>query len=247
MKKVLGFIVLVLSLVLFTGCDILNTGDNSEDDANESLEINQEESTEKMAKLGKEDGYFVSFEYETNDNGEIDKGSMSWGIKDNVQWYIEGDGGALIKVEGETIHFYTYSDGNWEYNYSEDDEELAKTYLQAYSTAYLQWLYYANGFDGSLKKGEDTTVSGRSCYTYTFDMGGLGNLGGIVAGLVKGLKLEYKVAVDKEYGITMKLEFMGEAEGESATFSYVVKEFKTGNDVVIPTLPEPTSPEGGEE
>lgn len=243
MKKVFVFIFAMMFAFLLVGCDLINTGDNDEA-GSDSLEVNQEQSQTKMNELGSNDGYLIKFEYTSqSDDEEPESGSMTVGVKDNVRWVIEdSNNGGCIKVDGNVIHSYSYTDGAFVYESSYENEELAKAYLEVFVNAYTSWLYYANAFDGSLKKGADTTVCGRACYTYTFDMNNFmgGMVPGIVAGLVKGLKLEYKVAVDKEYGITMRLDFVGEAEGDSAQFSYLVTEFKTGSDVLLPTLPEPT-------
>ena len=235
MKKFLSFLLVSLFVLVLSGCSFIpNTGD---DDAIDSLEITQEESQAKLEKLEK-DGYLITFNY--NDD-EGDSGSFTLGAKDNVVWFISDGNGSAILEDGNNIHCYEYSteEGYTFTGTVEKDQE--ESLVSVYKLAYTGWLYWANSYNGQLKKGSDAKVAGRSCYTYDLDLVSLTGIIGSLAG-ISGLK--YKIYVDKELGITLKVEFAANVEGESSSFSYEVTEFLTGSSVVAPNLPEPTNNSG---
>ena len=233
MKKVLSFILLSLFVLALTGCAMIDNAVNGGDgDANDSLEITQEESQAKLEKM-EEDGYLITYNY-TDDEGN--SGTFTLGAKGNVVWFISDGEGAAILEEGDSLHCYDYSaeDGYTYTNtvHKEQEESVVSTYKLAYSG----WLYWANTYNGQFKKGSDATVAGRSCYTYDLDL--LGSLGGLIGSLAGLTNVKYKVYVDKELGVTLKVEFTATAEGETSSFSYEVTQFLTGSKVVAPTLPE---------
>ena len=206
----------------------------------ESLPINKEQSEEKVQQLADGDGYFVKFKYSSSDNGEQgEENVMSYGIKGDVFWVIMDDGGMAIKQDETNYYYYSMSDGEFEYESSLSKEQADQMGV-SYQAIYSNWLYFGNTYDGQLTKGKDTTVAGRSCYTYTFNYSSidLGAYASMVEGLAD-LKVEYMIAVDKELGLTMKLEIAGQADGESGSFSFEVLEFKTGSAIQVPNLPAP--------
>ena len=238
MKKFFILMLLMISTLVLSSCGSISI---VEEGGSESLEVNQSASEEKMEELANNDGYSIKFEYVStdSDSDEEERGSYYYGYKGNIQWFISDDSGIAIKVEDDKAYVYDYYDGEYTFSNMYDDEDMVNALSQSFINTYNYWLYFTNTYDGSLSKGADTTVCGRGCYTYTFDMSNLSNMmGGIIAGIA-GVSLKYKVAVDKEYGITLKLEFVGTADGDTETFSYEVKEFKTGSSVSVPRLPEP--------
>ena len=235
MKKILSFLLISLFALVLVGCDpISNVVNGGDDEANDSLEITQEESQAKLERM-EDDGYLISFHY-SDDEG--DNGSFKIGAKGNVVWIItEKDGVALVEEE-DKVHYYSYEVENG-YTYEGTvQKEQGDSFVNAYKLAYTGWLYWANSYNGRLKKGADAKVAGRNCYTYDLDLAGLGGVLGSLAGVTS---LKYKVYVDKELGLTLKVEFSATADGESSSFSYEVTEFKTGSQVTVPTLPEPVS------
>lgn len=210
---------------------------------NESLPINQEESREKIQELAQSDGYYVKFQYSSSDNGEEEAPEkMYYGVKDGVVWAGDDEGnGAAIKKDGNQYHCYNMEEGDYVFSATVTSEQ-ADTYDASYQYLYDYWLYFGNAYDGQLTKGKDTTVAGRSCYTYTFNFSSMRDLGAYTT-LLEGIadvKVEYKIAVDKELGITMKLDLVGEADGDKGSFNFEVLEFKTGSEVQVPSLPAPT-------
>ena len=230
-------------------------GAGGEEAGKESLPISKEQSQEKVQELANTDGFYLEFTFSSGgSDSEETSGSFSYGKSGDVLWMRnqEGQGFALKKAE-TLFHAYEYNLGDeetpagWEYLYSVSDEEKAGTFTQAFEMTYNTWLYYGNAYDGYLTKGSDTTVAGRSCYTYSFDMNSLTQQEGI-SGIasqyldkLKGVEVRYEIAVDKELGITMKLSVSGSAEGESGYASFEVTKFVTGSSVEVPDLPEPTN------
>ena len=241
MKKFLSIFILMIIACLFFGCDMISnqTKDNNDDGddngntAGEKLEVSQTESEQKFDNLAKT-GYELTFIY-TTDDGEIETDTMTIGVTENIVWYITDNDGAAFVEEGNKVHWYSYSDGVYSFEYTLTNEG-DESYADVYKTMANPWLYFANAYDGSLKKGADASVAGRSCYTYNLD---LGALGGAYAGIAGIQSLKYKIYVDKELGITMKIELSATVEGQKSSFSYEVTSFKTGSSVKAPTLPEP--------
>ncbi|MBP5550742.1 MAG: hypothetical protein J6X93_01650 [Bacilli bacterium] len=232
MKKVLSFLLLFLFTFALTGCDLagkLTGGEGGTD----SLEITQEESQAKLEKM-ESDGYLITFHY-SDDEG--DSGTFTIGAKGNVVWMLtDGEGAALLEEENN-VHYYSYNnEAGYQYE-STVQKEQGESYISSYKVASTSWLYWANAYNGQFKKGADAKVAGRNCYTYDLNLG----IGGAIGKIAGISNFAYKVYVDKETGITMKVEFAATVEGESSSFSYEVTEFKTGSQVTAPTLPEPAS------
>lgn len=218
-------------------------GGSGSEEGKDSLPINREQSEEKVQQLAEGDGYYVKFQYSSSDNGEEEEPEkMYYGVKDGVVWAGDDEGsGAAIKKDGNQYHYYYLEEGAYVYGSTVSGEQ-ADSYEASYQAIYSNWLYFGNAYDGQLKKGADTTVAGRSCYTYTFNFSSARDLGAYTSLLsgVADVKVEYKIAVDKELGLTMKLELTGEADGDKGSFNFEVLEFKTGSQVQVPTLPAPT-------
>ncbi|MBO4623667.1 MAG: hypothetical protein J5691_07310 [Bacilli bacterium] len=234
MKKILSFLLLCLFALALVGCDSINNAINGGDDeANDSLEMTQEQSQEKLEKM-ESDGYLITFHY-SDDEG--DSGTFTIGAKGNVVWMLtDGEGAALLEEEA-SVHYYSYNNEDGYKYESTVQKEQGESYISSYKIASTSWLYWANAYNGQFKKGADAKVAGRNCYTYDLNLG----LGGAIGKLAGLSDFGYKVYVDKETGITMKVEFKATVDGESSSFNYEVTEFKTGSAVVAPTLPEPTS------
>ncbi|MBP5307897.1 MAG: hypothetical protein J6Z34_02055 [Clostridia bacterium] len=217
------------SLVSLAACKNPITGEGGTD----SLEISMAESKQKMEELGREEGYEVTLVYGTEEGTD---GEFTFGCKGDVVWAYVGEDGYAVKKEGDNVYTYSTQDGVFQFE-AQVSEEEAQNYSSVYMNIYNEWLYYGNGFDGMLKKGSDANVAGRPCHTYTFKMGDLGVINNFIGQYVSGVNLEYRINVDVEYGITMKLNVLAEAEGESNSVNFEVTSFKTGNAVTVPTLP----------
>ena len=249
MKRLFTLVFVCLIAFLFIGCNIPGgssdgdgDGGKTQDPASDKLEISQEQSEEKFEEIAG-NGYELTFIYASSGDGEESSGTMTLGAKGNVVWTLsDGSGMALVEEEA-FVHMYSYEEGEYTFVYSLP-KEGSESLLESYRSTSVPYLYWANGYEGSLKKGSDAKVAGRNCYTYDLDLG-------IALGAyaqAEGLEdLKYKVYVDKELGITMKVEATATVEGESSSFSFEVTSFKVGGEVTAPRLPEPVSAEGGEE
>lgn len=245
MKRLFSIIVVCLMAFLFVGCDSIvnqikdgmnNGGDGDEEPKSEDkLEMTQQESEEKFQEIAG-NGYEVTFVYTSKDDEGEESGTMTMGSKGTVVWFLtDGDGMALVEEEAQ-FHLYSCEEGEYSFEYSlpkEGSEEL----LEAYQSIASPYLYWANNYDGSLKKGADATVAGRSCYTYELDYSAMIGAYAQMEGISN---LKYRIYVDKTLGITMKVEASATSDGVTANFSYEVTSFKQGSDVTAPRLPEPT-------
>lgn len=217
MKKVIAIVLALATVLSFSACGLFNI-----DIGTESLEISQEQSAKKLNDLAKSTGYEISFKANKGEKGSEDQ-IITVGKKDNILWLVQNDSEDAIVFEEGKYHTYEKVDGEWQYNDSyEGDEANASDF----TIAYTPWLYYGNAFDGSLKKLDTAKIAGRDCQIYTISVG------------IFSFKTEYKVYIDKEYGITMKLELNVSAGAEGSTsLSYEVTKFDT--NVSAPVLPAP--------
>ena len=246
MKKLLSLFVLILMAFLLVGCDSImdqikgasgdgDGDDKTEEQASDKLEMSKAQSEEKFQEIAA-NGYELTFVYTSKDDEGEETGEMTMGAKGSVVWFLtDGDGMAIVEEETQ-FHLYSCEEGVYSFEYTlpkEGSEEL----LSQYQSIASPYLYWANNYDGSLKKGADATVSGRSCYTYELDYS-------VIAGAYAQLEgisdLKYKIYVDKTLGITMKVEASATSDGVSASFTFEVTSFKQGSEVTVPRLPEPT-------
>ena len=254
MKKLLSLFVLILMAFLLVGCDSImdqikgasgdgdgDGDDKTEEQASDKLEVSQTQSEQKMQEIAA-NGYELTFVYTSKDDDGEETGEMTMGAKGNVVWFLTGEDGMAIVDDETQYHLYSYEESVYSFEYTlpkEGSEEL----LSQYQSIASPYLYFANSYDGSLKKGADAKVSGRSCYTYEIDYSALAAVYGQMEGISN---LKYKVYVDKTLGITMKVEVSATANGVSSDFSYEVTSFKQGSEVTAPRLPEPTPVEEDE-
>lgn len=234
MTKLLKIATTILATFALVAC-----GESEGGSGKDSLPISREQSEQKMEQLAETDGYYVKFKYSSSSNGEQeDYQHLYFGYKGGVVWAGDDEGGMALKEDEANVHYYSYSEGAYEYVASISKSEM-EGYEASYKLVYSTWLYWGNTYDGQLKKGKDDTVAGRSCYTYTFNYSAVSELGAYAAllGNASDAKVTYKIWVEKEYGVTMKIHLEGESDGESGTFDFEVTEFKTGSQVTVPTLP----------
>lgn len=241
-KKTLLFTFALVGLLIlsfaFVACDRVADKILGDDitGGEEYLDIDKDESVTKMNDLAQTKGYQIAYNF--TENGE--SGNFEIGYKGDSTWMISNNdytsGIAIKMADDNTYYYYDYEDGKFVYDgtYTGSDYGSNFRYLQS---SYIYWLYYGNSFDGMLSKGADTTIAGRSCYTYKYNPG----LNGLAGKIIGGYSMEYKIAVDKELGITMKVEIDVESGGESASMSFVVTSFKTGDAVVVPELKTPVA------
>lgn len=232
--KILTKLMILTAALSLTGCSLLenilkkaeNAAENNANDYNGTLRMSREESEAKLDAAAKS-GYYVSFEYDYSGDSGADRGSFDIGNKGDTFWInVENTnqsetGYAFVTVNaGIEMYQYDLDAGGYVYMGTDTSGQNTQT-LENLKQGYKGWIYWANTYDGQLKKGNDEMVIGRSCYTYT----------------IRGLqKAEYKVWVDKEFGITLKLDFDATIDGQHTWARYQMNEFLLGNEVHKPTL-----------
>ena len=239
MTKLLKLGTTILATFALVAC-----GEAGGESGNESLEINQAQSQEKMEQLAETDGYYIRFTYSSQSDDEAaSSGTMYYGCKGDVFWLGSEDYDVAVKMGETKYDYYSKEEGEWKYSSSLTKAQAEEYGLEkSYAALATSWFYWGNAYDGQLKKGKDVTIAGRKCYTYTFDYNSRTDLQAYAA-LLGGdvsVSLKYEIAVDKELGITMKVSVSGESSEGSGSFSYEVVEFKTGSAVEVPVLPAAT-------
>ncbi len=169
---------------------------------------------------------------------EAYSGEFEVGRKGNTYWSIKDGDGQAIVIDGELIHSYnTYedTDGTIKWEFGDSDpyaEEDLDSDIEDLQTEFSEWLFFASNTTGLTKAGSET-IAGRPCTRYTQSQSA--SYGGQYASVSQNLY------IDNATGITMKYEISGSSNEGSASVSYTVKSFKTGNDVVAPDLPAPAA------
>lgn len=169
---------------------------------------------------------------------EAESEEFEVGCKGNTYWSIHDGYGQAFVIAGELIHSYDgYEDTDgtikWEFgasaSYTEEDFDSDIKELQS---GFSTWLFFASDKTGFTEAGSET-IAGRPCTRYTQSESVA--IGGQYASASQNLY------IDNATGITMKYEISGSSNEGSASVSYTVKSFKTGNDVVAPDLPAPAA------
>ena len=240
MTKLLKLGTTILATFALVAC-----GESGGGQGNEHLEINQEQAQAKMQELAEGDGFYLKFNYSysstDNEGTDSSNGSMYYGMKGDVFWMGSEDFDIAVKESETKYDYYRKEEGAWKYSSSMTKAQAEEYGLEkSYQQMATSWFYWGNAYDGQLKKGKDTTIAGRKCYTYTFDYNS-GADARVAAQLaaqgVGQVSVKYEIAVDKELGITMKVAISGESSEGAGSLSYEVTEFKTGSAVEVPVLP----------
>lgn len=228
------FAILLILPLSFTSCELLTMmllGGMGTD----SLEISEEESTQLMRDLGKNEGFEIQFKFSNkNDDGETESGTGIVASLENVS-YVKLDSGDKTEGYG-TI---STSAGNIYYAFSEDEDDWVKTEsdqskIGSDSGYFTEFFYLANTMDGMLKKNGTTKVAGRNCIRYKgkMDFTALLKLSGAPTSGKSGYSYEF--AVDQELGITLYADMDASTEGESGSVHFEVTKFKTGSSIEFP-------------
>ena len=130
----------------------------------------------------------------------------------------------MVKVDGGYDYYQGYEEKGT-YTYVQTDTSgRTDDYIENWKTAYKNWVFWANAYDGNFKKGNDAKVAGRACYTYDLKINHALS------------DAQYRVWVDKEIGITLKLEASGSSDEGYQKVSYEMKEIAFGSNVRMPEL-----------
>ena len=224
----------IMATVLLADCNMnVPTEDEGDGDSGsgDHLDYTKAEAENKLYELGKTSGYEIELEV-TDSDGEVD--TYKFGQKGEILWGFDTDedgvSGSAIKKDEKYYFFYDYESDDNKFVYSTGYPiSMSEDYIASFSMGWSMWLYYGNSITSDMKKGADTTVAGRSCYTYSYSYSYL------------TVSAKYSVAIDKELGITLKFDLEGRSETESGSAHFVAKSFKTGNQVSAPVLEGPTA------
>lgn len=220
MKKLL--LLTLIPMFALTGCVGADEGDDS---PGENLPYNAEQSKEKMAELATSEGYEVSFKTKDDDD-ESEVATL--GVKNHYVWYSTESDHSLFKYESGVLTSYEYNEETGKF-VKDAEVEYDASYVDTMIAGYSSWLYYANSFDGGnlYHKVGDVTFAGRSATQYYYSVNAL------------VVKVKTTVVIDKATGVTLFWDVTGSAiDGEHGSAAYEVTSFKTGSQVVIPSIQE---------
>ena len=234
MKKTCSLLfAFILSLGLLTGCgDTGFSGGGTGGDDDTGIKYTVDEAKNKLKALGNTSGFQISLQFVGSDD-ESDRPvveTATVGYKVDVCWVV-GEM-AMKKV----------ADGTEMYTPAADGVVNQYTYQNTYGvdifennvTTFTSMFYVAYEYNSYLKEVGSTTFLNREATKYTF------------TGSYQQAFANVEVIIDNETGITLKLAANAQGlDGESAEGSIIVTDFKSGNDVVVPTLNKGTGGGGG--
>ena len=225
MKKVMFGIACLSLAATLSGCSLLNKI-NELIEGGEEVPISKTESKSRLISLGETSGVSLTYSYEDHDEEDVESGTIEFGMKENVVWFIvdDADGGAFVK-ENDSYIKYDFDGTAFVLN----DEE---TYTQEdYNTLIdrgTEYLFFAHSLNGALKSAGEETYLGRDCYKYNF----------LFSDVLSTLKvnMDMELLVDKDLGITLKVLAEGETTDDSVMLNMSISSFLTGDAVHAPTL-----------
>ena len=228
MKKIFALLPLIAAFTL-AGC-----GDNEKESEEKgtNLPMTQEQAKAKVKELGETDGFEISFKYISSDSESSEKSEATIGNKDGYFWvYVDEDSKTMWKVDEVNYYIYSYDTESAKFSlaYTYPRAQIEQNGLSvAYSfDLYAPFIYMGNMYDGyeGYHKVKDTTFVGRSATEYQLkESNGLAYV-------------QAKVIIDKDTGITLYWGVSGaDVQGDYGSASYEVTSFKTGANVVVPTI-----------
>ena len=251
MKKLLLFVILLLSVAFLGGCNLenlinnqdgdpengLNNGDGGEGDNGNNKEPQDEiagvkedydtkEIDNKLDALRLQNGFFIKYEYAAKEEEEAI--TIAYGAKGNVYYFAVATDEAIIDLSDDSrmVTYETYY-GKWSssvIDYSDDfSKEMGKSLTDTYAVlAKNLCSMYDSVTEGDFVKTADT-VAGRACDKYT-------------TVLTDGVLLKHIICVDKATGVCLKWEVEAVSASGSSFARFECKEFKTNYDIAIPTV-----------
>ena len=223
MKKIFALLPMVAAFAL-CGCGNDKKEDNKESDEPVNLEYTEDQSKAKLRELGNTNGLEVTWKFESSEDEKVETSTL--GIKNGFYWLYANDDKTMVSVtEDNQIQSYTY---NQEQNAFEKGIIYpvdASQYLAGVeSSASMLWFAHEIPTAGEFRKTKDTTFLGRTAIEYRWNAAGAGAVA------------SQKVIIDKDTGITLYWGVAFATIDESGSAAYEVTSFKTGNDVIIPTV-----------
>ena len=197
---------------------------------------------EQQAKLDALNGYEIHINWTERDEDTTQIVERVFGEKDNVFWFIEN-------MDGEdSLRFAVKKEGNMLYSYSgtdtfvQDDDPIEEGGYVTYETLTLfnkLYLYIGDTIstDITFEDNGIDTICNRPCKKYKHTAS--------ASALTQYAEATVKKWIDNGTGITMKLLVEVDSNVEHNLYDTEVVEFKTGNQVTVPTLID--APEDGDE
>lgn len=221
MKKLLALLPLIGAFAL-AGCG----GDKEEEAEPATLEYNEEQVKEKVQTLGETSGYEISFVVKSSDSEDD---SYTIGAKNHFYWGYNDDSKSMYHLENDMVQIYRFdSESGMFEKYGEEYSIAGTDYEENFRVGYDLYLCMGANYaeNAGLTKVKETTFVGRPAVEYKMSYGS-----------VYG-SASYELVVDKETGITLKWAVSGTSyvDGESGAASFEVTSFKTGDDVVVPSI-----------
>ena len=248
MKKLLLFIVLLLSISFLAGCnleDLINNQDgdpengqnngegdngNNKEPEDEIADVKEDYDTKeidnKLDGLRLQNGFFIKYEYQSSDEDETTV--VAYGAKGDVYYLISNTDEVIMDLSSDTgMSMYQKIDGEWngttvpysDYFTKENGKTLADTY--ALLAKDLCSMYDSVTEEDFVKTSD--TIAGRSCDKYT-------------TVVTDGILMKHTICVDKETGVCLKWEVEAVTTSGSSFARFECKEFKTNYDIAIPTV-----------
>ena len=220
MKKFLVLILAIIMVLSVVACKNEPADDNSGNGGGDSaMPIEKEAAKDKLIEQGAsaKDIDHTGFNIDVTVTTAGESYKLSIGGKDDVYWVGGAEGN-----EDETYLFYTdKNDTGYMWTGSAwfgVGQSLKTVFFQTADAV----LFSAYGAQQYLTKGADATVNGRTCATYT----------GTIPLAETTLTASLKMYVDKEYGVTLRIDYNDPQIAESYSLN------------VVPTFSNPTVPAG---
>ena len=237
MKKL---IVLGLSAALLVACGPIKGGDNNNNNkGGDALTYDTPTAKRKLRELGEGDGYQIRYSIDDGDGNQFE---IEAGMKANVSWFtkFEEDGtrnGYALKASEEHYDFYDYSGEDpteivWSSRMTKEQMEAigVENYEEIYRSEANSWLFFGNNLAMvSLTQQSDGTMLGRPVEVYTYGFS-----------YMNVASVEYTLKIDKATGVTLFVDASATDQEGDDSVKIEAKSFKTGNQVSVPELPEPT-------
>ncbi len=243
MKKLFAVLlatVMSLTTVIFaSSCglsdfqDMINKDQNEEDDNDGSGDSGDSENEmeivqSKIKELGEKNGYEITMTI--TERGEQPH-TLTSGVKGNVYWSYSSyngrdkEGKATVKKDEHTATMYDYEDGQWSFNSCMVVED-AESLCNVVGFTFNEYLFMDGPCHDSDYKSGTETVAGRSCDKYHYFASYF------------GASKTYDASYDKETGCVMKWNYIYTVGGDTVSTTMEVTSFKTGSQVVAPSLPD---------
>ena len=200
-----------LVLAIFATLSLTACGGQKE--STRGLPMTRKEGARRLRQTGETDGFKIEFSYQ---NGE-EAAQVEASMKGNISWYTKGAEGIALEKAEKYYHVFLSDGKGYDYAVSYK-QDVFESFFASGSALYL-----AHQLDDvKFTKGEAATILERECtyYTFSYDAG---------AGA-----MDYKVAIDNEFGITLKIE----CDNQGALLKFDATKFQIGGDIEVPELPE---------